>query len=162
MEISLLVNCFIDPGRWRGPRDVFVGFIELLPHLRLEISWGDVKWGDNKQRSETELGRLFHPTVARGAVGFKSNGWQLGSAGGTQCLVSSNTRQRENSPPLAVGRLEECSHSSNTPFTRLSLHESKATVTHFVSRWAAGSTLSSASSLTELRTRLSGEMSHNQ
>ena len=78
--------------------------------------------------------RVFHPTVARGAVGFKSNGWQLGSAGGTQCLVSSNTRQRENSPPLAVGRLEECSHSSNTPFTRLSLHESKATVTHFVSR----------------------------
>ena len=50
------------------------------------------------------------------------------------CLLRSNTRQRENSPPPAVGRLEECSHSSNTPLTRLSQHESKATVTHFVSR----------------------------
>ena len=134
----------------------------------------------------TEMIIVFHPTVARGAVGFKSNRWQLGSTGlvqfpfsrssecdgvtdfdisnftetqkqgyptgfgGTQCLVSSNTRQRENSPPLA-GHLEECSHSSNTPFTRLSQHESKATVTHFVSRWAAGSTSSSASSPIELR-----------
>ena len=74
---------------------------------------------------------VFHPTVARGAVGFKSNGWQLGSAGLVKFPFAELTMwwsdwpfisifyrhkskltilwQREHSPPLA-GRQVECSH----------------------------------------------------
>ena len=156
---------------------------------------------------------VFHPTVARGAVGFKSNGWQLGSAGLVKFPFAELTMWWSDWPFISIfyrhkskltilltertfsssrwssgGVLSQvwlwppcCQHltlpsrsystvPSPTPSrprrltarTRPSpgcLYASpKPLLTHFVSRWAAGSTLSSASSQQRSEPRLSGEI----
>ena len=106
-------NIFILPSSLRSVLQRLLSHMLLGPEHNLLRPW------------------VFHPTVARGAVGFKSNGWQLGSAGLVKFPFAELTMwwsdwpfisifyrhkskltilwQREHSPPLA-GRQVECSH----------------------------------------------------